>query len=289
MFGSEGLYAFDMNGAQLWKKDLGVLDSGFYMVPDAQWEFGSSPIIHNGTVVIQADVQKNSFLAAFDVATGQEKWRTPRQDVPTWSTPAIHQVNGQTQILVNGWKQTAAYDFATGKLIWSLNGGGDIPVPTPITGKGFVFITNAHGAMSPTYAIRETAKGDISLKAGETTSDGVAWSTPRDGSYMATPLLYKDQLYVCRWNGVYVVYNATTGEKLNQGRLGTGGSAFTASPVAADGKIYFTSEEGDVYVVKAGTYDTLATNSLGAIAMATPAVSEGVLYFRTSTGIVAVK
>ena len=104
MFGSEGLYAYSFSGDVLWKKDFGRLDSGFFMVPDAQWGFASSPIIHNGRVILQADVQKGSFVAAFDVRTGRELWRTPREDVPTWSTPAVVSMNGRDQVIVNGWK-----------------------------------------------------------------------------------------------------------------------------------------------------------------------------------------
>jgi outer membrane protein assembly factor BamB len=289
MLGSEGLYAYDMAGRQLWKKDLGVLDSGFFMVPAAQWEFGSSPVIHDGAVIILADVQKDSFLAAFDVKTGRELWRTPRQDVPTWSTPTIHEVGGRTQVLVNGWKHTGAYDFLTGKEIWRLNGGGDIPVPTPVVGHGLVFITNAHGPGAPVYAIRETATGDISLPAGQTTNEHVAWSVPRDGAYMISPLLYQGLLYVSKNNGVFNVFEAETGARVYQQRLGTGTTGFTASLVAADGKIYFTSEEGDVFVVRAGrTFELLAQNPLGEIGMATPAISEGRIYFRTDRSLIAV-
>ncbi|MBI4473437.1 MAG: PQQ-binding-like beta-propeller repeat protein [Acidobacteria bacterium] len=289
MFGSEGLYTYKMNGELLWKKDLGLLDSGYYVAPGAQWEFGSSPVIHNGVIVIQADVQKDSFLAAFDVTDGKELWRTPRQDVPTWGSPTIHQVGNQTQIIVNGWRHIGAYDFKTGSEVWKLKGGGDIPVPTPVAGLGLVFITNAHGPMSPVYAIRETATGDISLAANETSNANVVWSVPRGGAYMATPVLYQDTLYVLAWNGVLNAFDAKTGERFYQQRLGGGTSAFTASPVAADGKIYCMSEEGDVFVVKPGrTFDLLATNSLGEIGMATPAISEGVIYFRTGKSIIAI-
>jgi len=289
MLGSEGLHVFDMNGTPLWKKDFGLLDSGYFQAPQAQWAFASSPIIHDGVVIIQADVQKNSFLAAFDLASGKELWRTPRADVPTWSTPTIHQVGGKTQVLVNGWKHTGAYDFKTGAEIWKLNGGGDIPVPTPIVGLGFVFITNAHGPGAPVLAIKETATGDISLAAGQTTNDHIAWSLPRDGAYLVSPVLYRDQLYVTKSNGAFNVFNAKTGERVHQARFGTGTTAFTASTIAADGKLYFTGEDGDVHVLKAGTFEVLATNSLGATTLATPAVSEGVLYFRTQTGLIAIK
>jgi outer membrane protein assembly factor BamB len=159
-FGSEGLYAYDLTGKLLWKKDLGVLDAGFFMVPEAQWETGSSPVIHDGIVVVQADVQKDSFLAAFDVRDGREIWRTTRSDVPTWGTPTVHTVKGQPQVIVNGFRHIGAYDFNTGKEIWKLTGGGDIPIPTPVVHDGLVFITNAHGRGAPVYAVRETATGD---------------------------------------------------------------------------------------------------------------------------------
>ncbi len=289
MLGSEGLYAFDMQGNQLWKKDLGVLDSGFFMVPAAQWEFASSPVIHDGTLVIQADVQKGSFIAAFDVKTGREKWRTARGDVPTWSTPTIHVVAGRTQILVNGWHHTGAYDFETGREIWKLDGGGDIPVPRPVVGSGLVFITNAHGRGAPVYAIRETAKGDISLPSGATANEHIAWSVPRDGAYMITPVLYQGLLYVSRNNGVFKAFEAETGREIYQQRLGDGTTGFTASLVAADGKIYFSSEDGDVFVVKAGReFELLAKNRIGEILMATPAISQGVLYFRTDKSVLAI-
>src|SRR5262245_55810954 len=219
MLGSEGLYTYDMEGKLLWKKDLGMMDSGFYMVPEAQWEFGSSPVIHEGAIIVQADVQKNSFLAAFDVTSGKELWRTARQDVPTWGSPTIHKVGDQTQILVNGWRHIGAYDFKTGREIWKLKGGGDIPVPTPVIGFGLVYITNAHGPMSPIYAIRETAQGDISLAESASSNTHVAWSIPRGGAYMAMPIVYGDLVYVAGWNGVLLAFDAKTGERAYQQRL----------------------------------------------------------------------
>ncbi len=163
-FGSEGLHVYDLAGKRLWSKNFGVLDSGFFEAPEAQWGFAASPIIHNGVVIVLADVQKNSFLAAFDVATGKELWRVARSDVPTWGTPAIVDAGGRTQVVVNGWKHTGGYDFETGRELWKLTGGGDIPTPTPIAGHGLIFITSAHGNESPVHAIRPTATGDISLK-----------------------------------------------------------------------------------------------------------------------------
>jgi outer membrane protein assembly factor BamB len=290
LFGSEGMYAYDMKGRLLWTKDLGVLDAGFFMVPEAQWEFSSSPIIHEGVVVVQADVQKGSFIAAFDAAAGRELWRTPRGDVPTFGTPTVHVDGRRTQLIVSGWRHIGAYDFKTGAEIWKMKGGGDIPVPTPVVSDGLVFITNAHGrGGAPIYAIKATATGDISLGDGQTANDHVAWSQNREGSYMSTPIVLGAYLYNCTWQGVLSVYEAATGKRMYQQRLGEGTTAFTASPIAADGKLYYASEEGDVYVVKAGpVFELLATNAMNEIVMATPAVSEGVLYIRTKDHLVAI-
>ena len=288
-FGSEGLYAYDMKGKQLWKKDLGVLDAGYYVVPEAQWETGSSPVIHDGVVIIQADVQKGSFLAAFEVKTGKELWRVPRTDVPTWGSPTIHTVAGQTQILVNGMRHVGAYDFKTGKEIWKLSGGGDIPVPTPVVNDGLIYITNAHGKMSPVYAIRDTSKGDISLPADATTSPNVAWSYARGGGYMCTPLVYQGIVYIVTYQGVLSAYDAKTGERRYQERFKNGTSAFTASPVAADGKVYFANEDGQVFVVKAGpVFEQMAVNEMESPVLATPAISEGRLLFRTASHLMSI-
>jgi outer membrane protein assembly factor BamB len=288
-FGSEGLHAFDLKGKPLWKKDLGVLDAGYYVVPDAQWETGSSPIMHDGVVVVQADVQKGSFIAAFDAKDGRERWRKTRDDVPTWSTPTVHEVNGRTQLLVNGMRHVGAYDFKTGDVIWKMTGGGDIPVPTPVVSDGLVYVTNAHGIMAPVYAIRETATGDVSLAAGATTNAGVAWSYTRGGGYMATPLVYRGILYVVTYQGVLTAYDAKTGEKKFTQRLGDGSTAYTASPVAADGKVYFAGEDGRVFVLKAGpAYELTATNEMGESTLASPAFSEGVMYWRTQGHVLAI-
>jgi outer membrane protein assembly factor BamB len=288
-FGSEGLYAYDMNGTQLWKKDLGVLDAGFYMVPEAQWETGSSPVLHDGMVVVQADVQKGSFLAQFDARDGREVWRVARTDVPTWSTPTIHVVNGQAQILVNGMRHVGAYDFKTGKEIWKLSGGGDIPVPTPVVQDGLVYITNAHGNDSPVYAIKETATGDISLAKDATSNAHVAWSAARSGGYMCTPLVYRGLVYIVRYNGVLIVFDAKTGEKKYESRLAGATSAFTASPVANDGRVFISSEDGQVFVLAAGPkFEQIAMNEMATPVLATPAMSEGRLLLRTQDQVIAI-
>ena len=280
LFGSEGLFTYDMNGKPLWKKDLGPLDAGFFMAPTAQWGYASSPVLHDGKIIVLADVQKNSFLAAFDVRNGRELWRTERKDVPTWGTPTIapYQASGgpKEQIVVNGYKQTGGYDPRTGRELWTMQGTGDIPVPTPVVDGGLIVVTSAHGPGRPIYAIRPNATGDITKS-----TTALAWSHDRAGNYMQTPLLHNGLAYFCADNGVLSVYEIETGKRVYQQRLGGGGSGFTSSPVMAGNRLYITNEDGRTYVVASGrTYNLLAENELGEPVMATPAIADGVLYIR---------
>jgi outer membrane protein assembly factor BamB len=287
-FGSEGLFVYDMDGTLLWKKDFGLLESSYFQVPTAQWGFASSPIVHDGVIIVQADVLKDSFLAAFDAKTGKELWRTSRDDVPTWSTPTVNVEEGRAQILVNGFRHIGGYDLKTGKELWRMSGGGDIPIPTPYVSQGLIYLTSSHGGGSPIFAIRTSASGDITLPEGKESSEHVAFRR-RDGSYMPTSLVYGSELYVLRDNGVLSAYNAKTGERLYQQRLGPGGSSgYTASLVAGDGKVYATSELGQVDVVRAGPkFESLAENEMDEVCMATPAISGDLLLYRTQGHLVA--
>ena len=288
-FGSEGLYTYDVDGKLLWKRDLGVLNAGWFYDPDYEWGVGSSPIIWKSSVIVQCDIQKNSFIAAFDVATGQPLWRTKREEIPSWSTPAIYEGNGRAELVTQGKNFTRGYDPSTGQELWRLAGNSEITIPTPIIGANLIIVTNGYRGVQPIYAIKPGAKGDITLKGEQTQSEFIAWSTKRGGPYIPTPLIYRDQLYVCSNNGVLSAYDARTGQRLYQERLGGTGGSFSASPVAADGKIYLASEDGDVFVVKAGpTYELLATNSMGEALMATPAISEGLIIIRGLRDVFAI-
>jgi len=284
-FGSEGLHVFDADGERLWEREFGVLDSGFFRAPSAQWGWASSPVIHDGRVYVQADHQADSFVAAFDLASGKLVWRTAREEVPTWCTPTVHISGGRRQLVLNGWKHMGGYDLDSGKCLWWLRGTGDIPVPTPIAAHGLIFLTSAHGGPARILAINENATGELSLKAD---GEQMIWTNRRFGAYMQTPFVYGDELYVCKDNGVVTCWDAKTGEQHYRQRL-TAGVGYSASGVAADGKLYYPSEEGDVHVVKAGeTYELLAINPLGETCMASPAISQGMLLFRTRTRLIAV-
>ncbi len=286
-FGSEGLFTYDMDGKLLWKKDLGTLDAGYFRAPDAQWGFASSPVLHEGKVLIQADVQQNSFLAAFDVRDGRELWRTPRADVPTFGSPAVVPYTAKgarsKQVVVNGWKHIGGYDFGTGKELWKLTGGGDIPTPTPVAAEGLVIITNAHGSARPIYAVRTDAEGDITGKSA------IAWTVDRTGNYMQTPLLHGGLGYFCFDNGVLTVFQLDNGERIYQQRLGAGKTGFTSSPVAAGGNLFITDEDGHTRVIALGReFKVVAESDLGEPVMASPAISGDVLYMRGRAHLFAI-
>lgn len=291
LFGSEGLYCYNADGEQLWKQDLGKLDAGAFDAPEIQWQFASSPIIHDDTVFLQCDTNSQSFIAAYDVETGKQKWRTERNDNPAWSTPAVWTAGSppRTQIVVNGFKHIGGYDAGSGESIWRMRGGGDIPVPTPLIQDDLAFITNAHGGRAPVIAVRASATGDITPADGTSANEHVAWSIDRIGAYMQTPIVYRNRLYVCKDNGIISCLEPGTGGKIFRERLAGAYDGFSASAVAGDGKLYYTSEEGNVYVLKADAqFEVLATNKLGETCMATPAISDGRIYFRTRRHVVAI-
>lgn len=290
IFGSEGLFCFDNTGNLVWKKDLGPMDSGYFQVPRAQWGFASSPIIHDGKVIVLCDVQKDSFIAAYDLSDGREIWRTPRSDVPTWGTPTIVTSEGRTQIAVNGWRQTGGYDIATGQDLWRHDGGGDIPVPTPITAHGLIYFTSAHGRSRPMRAVRADASGDITPADSGVLNSAIAWEHERKGNYMQTPIVVGSLLYASNDLGLVTCFDAKTGEIHYSERLSPRGEGFSASPVSDGRHVYFTSELGTVYVVPATqTFAVVATNTFEETCLSTPAISDNALFFRTRDTIVAVR
>ena len=280
VFGSIGLLAaWDVDGKPLWTRDIGVIDNGWFFDPTYQWGHSSSPIIHDGKVIVQADGQKNSFIAAYDVGSGKQVWKTDRDEISTWGTPTVFTAAGKTHIVTNG-TTVRAYDPATGALNWTLGPNSEVTVGTPVVGGGLVFVTGGYPPVRPIYAIKPTASGDISLPKDATSSEVVAWSNLA-GTYIPTPLFYQGILYTCGNDGILTAYDAATGERIYRARVGGGGS-FAASPIAADGRLYFANEDGDVIVVRAGRkYEEITKNEMKEVIMSTPAISDGMIVVRT--------
>ena len=288
-FGSQGVYCYDMDGRLLWTKDLGYLDAGAFDLPEVQWGFGSSPIIFEDKVIVLCDVNNQSFIAALDKETGADIWRTDRDEGPTWGTPTVHREGSRTQIIVNGYKHIGAYDLDSGEALWWMRGGGDVPCPTPVVAHGLAFITNAHGKMRPIYAVRLDAEGDITLKSGETSNPSIPWFYSRRGGYQPTPLVYGDFLFVGDNGGIVGCYQAESGEEIYRRRIGEEMSSYSSSPVACDGRLYFSDEYGNINVIAASKeYKFLAVNPMGEICMATPAIANKTLYVRARHHLFAI-
>lgn len=289
ILGSEGIFCCDTHGKLLWKKDLGPMDSGYYAAPSSQWGFASSPIIHEGKVIVLCDVRKGSFIAALDIRDGHELWRTPRKDVPTWGTPALVQAGERQQVVANGWHETAGYDFATGAKLWTLDGGGDIPVPTPVFAHGLIYLSSAHGSWRPMRAIRPEATGDITPSDPGQTNASIPWAHGRRGNYMQTPIIVGDLLFACNDFGILTCFDAKTGNVHFSERLSRRGQGFTASPVSDGRHLYFTSEVGNVFIVAAEPkLRIIGVHPLPETCMATPAIADGMLLFRTRHHLIAI-
>jgi outer membrane protein assembly factor BamB len=279
-FGPEGLYCYDFQGKLLWKRDLSSIDSSFAMDQQYEWGFGSSPIIYDGLVILQCDLSKDSFIAAYSLEDGSRVWSTARDEIPSWSSPVVWRNSRRAELVTNAAQYARGYDPATGKELWRLAKKSEVTIPMPVVGRDLVYVTSGNRPIQPIFAIRPGASGDVSLQPNEDRNTHVAWSKLRGGPYMTTPIAYGKYLYVCSNAGILTCYLADTGKEVYKERLG--GVSYTASPVAADGRLYFASEQGEVRVVKAGpNFELLVVNELGDPCMATPAISGGTLFVRS--------
>jgi outer membrane protein assembly factor BamB len=287
LFGSEGLACYDVNGKLLWKKDLGILNPGLWDDPNSSWGHSSSPIIYKDLVIVQADGHKQSFIAAFNLKDGKEAWRAERGEITSWTTPTVNPDSKRAELIVNGGRFIRSYDPLTGKELWRFaDNDTQVKMQAPLVAHGLIYVTGGYPPGRAMYAFRPGAAGDISLKSGEETNNFIAWKSSKGSPYTPTPIIYGDLMYAVADNGVLTTYDAKSGAMIYQQRLA---SSFSASPVATDGKIYLSSEDGDVFVVRAGPkFELLATNVMGQPLMATPAISDGLLILRTKDFVYAV-
>jgi outer membrane protein assembly factor BamB len=279
-FGSEGLYCYDFAGKLLWKRDLSTLDSSFAIEQEYEWGFGNSPTIYEDLVILQCDLSHDSFIAAFSLDDGAKVWSTSRDEIPSWSSPVVWHNSQRDEIVTNAAQYARGYDPKTGAELWRLAKKSEVTIPTPVCGKDVLYITSGNRPIQPIFAIKSGAAGDISLKKQEDKNAYIVWSKLRGGPYMPTPILYGPYFYTCSNSGIVTCYDAKTGGEIYRKRMGFG--SFTASPIAADGRLYFCSEQGEVRVVKAGPeFQLLAVNPLDDYVMATPAISNGSLFVRS--------
>ena len=220
---------------------------------------------------------------AFDAATGKTIWETPRSETVGWGTPVVITAGGRDELVVNSQRRVAAYDPATGKELWTVRGMTFEVIPTPVVGEDLVFASS--GRAGPTYAIRPGGSGDV-------TSTHVAWSTPKGSPFVPSGIVHDGLLYLINdMQSILTVYEARTGTLVYQGRLGVAQrEGFSASPVVVNGEVFLTNDDGETFVVKAGReFKLLHTNTLGERTLASPALVDGIWYWRTASNLVAIQ
>ena len=274
-FGTEGLYAYDMSGKLAWKADLGKLGT-------VGMGTGTSPVVFENLVIVQCDEEmgKASFIIALDKQTGKEVWKVPRKVQASWTTPILVSTAKRTELVTVGSEVVIAYDPATGKELWRHKGVESNAIPSPVANQDTVFVSAGFPAKIA-MAIHLGASGDL--------SDTVVWKYSKGTAYVPSPILYGGYLYLTTDRGILTCLDAKTGEvKYEGGRIPIP-ATFTASPVAFDGKILLTSEDGDTFVVKAGpTHEILGTNSLSEPVYASPAISGQTIFIRGERNLYAI-
>jgi outer membrane protein assembly factor BamB len=287
--GSEGLFVFNMHGKFIWHKDLGKIDAGAYDHPNLEWGSASSPIIYQDLVIMQVDHQGNDFIIGCDIHTGKTIWKTEREELPSWGTPTIYKGENRIELITNSSNFIYGYNPETGEELWRLGGSSKITTPTPIYYEDIVIVCSGRRPEAPVFAIKAGANGDISLEADQTSNEFIVWSKTKRGPYMPTPIIYRGYLYTINNNGRFFCYNLKSGKEIYKESIPHKGGGFSASPVASDGKIYLPSEDGDIFVVQAGKkFKLLSCNNMGELVMATPAISDSILYVRSQYHLFAV-
>ncbi len=276
-FGPEGVYAYDLNGKPAWNANIGKVKTLGLGV-------ASSPVIYEGLVILQADEDEgaDSAIVALDAKTGKERWRTKRPVQVSWSTPVLVQAGARTELVTNGTEWIIAYDPGTGKELWRTRGVESNAIHTPLVGDGVVIVTAGFPAKK-TIAIKPGGSGDV------TKTPQILWTYEKGTAYVVSPILYGGLVYLLNDRGVVTALDARTGEiKYEGGRVPVPAS-FMGSPIAANGRLLLTSEDGDTFVIKAGPkHEVIGTNSVGEPVYTTPAISNGRIYIRGEKHLFAI-
>lgn len=269
-FGTEGLYCYDFTGKQIWKASPG-------QIATLGMGTATSPVLFENLVILQCDEDngEKSFIVAYDKQSGKEIWKMPRQVQVSWTTPLIVHTPQRAELITSGNELIISYDPKTGKELWRTKGHESNAIATPVTGHGLV-IVSAGFPLKRTLAIKLGASGELdSLNAN------IVWRYNKGSAYVPSPILYGDYMYVMTDRGILTCLEAKSGKVIYEGGRLPVPATFTASPVAVDGKILLTSEDGDTFIIKAGPqHEVLATNSIEEPVFASPAISNGMIFIR---------
>jgi outer membrane protein assembly factor BamB len=278
-FGTHGLAAFDFDGKLVWHAPVGMLNN--------YHGSAGSPILHQDRLFIYQDhrgtADTGSFVAAYDKNTGKQIWKTARSAMTGWGTPIVIRAGAREELIVSSQRKVQAYDPASGKELWTVAGMSVEVIPTPVVGGGLVICSS--GRQGPTIAIRPGGSGDV-------TATHVAWSSPKGSPFVPSGVVVDGVLYLVNdLQSILTAYDVKTGQVLYQGRLGEAKrEGFSASPIAVGGKVFFTNDDGETFVLKAGReFNLLHVNNLGEPTLASPALVDGRWYFRTASSLLAIE
>jgi len=280
LFGDLGLWCYDLDGKLLWQRDIEPRKTEF------DYGAASSPVVHDGQVFVVYDNLEESWIASFDAQTGDERWRTLRDETRSWATPLVWQNNARTEIVVAGENRNRGYSL-DGQVLWEFNGRmGKLVIPSPLIAHGYCYISAGFVAEShrPTFALRPGAHGDLAPDGDYVSSEAFAWYQDRSGSYNPSQIVYGDYLYTLYDQGFLTCHHAKTGEEVYGKQRFSPSGSFTASPFAYNGKLFCISEDGLTYVIQSGPkFEILATNSLDERSLACPAIAGDKLLIRTAS------
>jgi outer membrane protein assembly factor BamB len=277
-YGSRGVYVYDLDGKLIWSKQFSP------MTMRLSFGEGVAPVLDDNSLYLKFDQEKDSSLVVLDKRDGKELWRVTREEPSSWSPPLIVTHGGKKQAVVSASNKVRSYDVTNGKLIWESAGLGTNVIPAPVTMDGIVYVMSGHREPN-LLAIRLGKEGDL------TSSDAILWKNDRGNSYTPSPVLHDGKLYMLTDSGMLSCLNAKTGEAYYRQQRLPKPYNFKASPVGVNGKLYLSSEEGDVIVVKMGEkYEVLATNTMpDQMFISSPAVAEGSLYLRSQNTLYCIR
>lgn len=278
-FGTHGLAAFDFNGKMVWHNRVGRLNN--------YHGSAGSPILYKDRVIIYQDhkgsEETTAYVGAFDKKTGKQIWKTPRVETVGWGTPIVVRAGDRDELIVSSQRKVYGYDPDTGRELWTVSGLSFEVIPTPVVAEGLILCSS--GRQGPTIAIRPGGSGDV-------TETHVAWTSPKGSPFIPSGVVVDGVLYLVNdIQSIMTAHDVKTGEVLYQGRLGEAKKeGFSASPIANDGKVFFTNDDGETFVLRAGReFNLLHVNSLGEQTLASPALVDGTWYFRTASSLIAIQ
>ena len=274
-FATGQIAALDLRGKLVWTKHLGAEYGPF----EINWGHGSSPVIHNGQLILLCYHERASYLLALDARTGAVRWKADAPNgVTSYSTPLVVDLADRSEIIVNSSAGISGHDFRTGARLWHVDEANRFPIPMPLFHDGTIYTSRGYRS-SPFMAFRPGGKGDVA-------ASHVVWKATSGAPYVSSLIHYDGLIYMVGDVGVLTVADAKTGERVHQERIG---GVYTASPVAGDGKVYLVSEDGETIVLAAGrTPRILSRNRLDARQLASPAIAGGRLFIRSDDALYAI-